>query len=127
MTPMVTGRVKPLKAVGSKSEPRQTFMELAIDGYREADEIDDFVSEWHDAGSGLKLHEFLGMTHEEYTLWVAEPDLISLIVGARVQHRPLLDAVNDNLVEERIAARSSHTRKLQILQKWIEVQRGRRP
>ena len=100
-------------------------MALAVDGYREPDEIDDFVSEWHDAESGLKLHEFLGMTHEEYTLWVAEPDLIPLIVGARVQHRSLLEAVNDNLVKERIAARSSHTRKLRVLQNWIEAQRGR--
>ncbi|NYT41540.1 hypothetical protein HZY97_12280 [Sphingomonas sp. R-74633] len=100
-------------------------MELAIDGYREPDEIDDFVSDWHKGGSGLKLHDFLGLTHEEYTLWVAEPDLIALIVGARVSGRPLLAAVNDNLVQDRIAARSSHTKKLKVLQNWIAAQRTR--
>jgi hypothetical protein len=107
------------------SEPQTSFMELATEGYREPDEIDDFVSDWHAAGSGLKLHQFLGMTHEEYTLWVAEPDLISLIVGARVQGRPLVSAVNDNLEQDRIAARSSHTSKLKILEKWIAAQRSR--
>jgi hypothetical protein len=109
------------------SEIRQTYMQLALQGYREPDEIDDFVSEWHRAGTGLSLHEYLGLTHDEYTLWVADPDLIDTIVGARISGRPLFDAVNDNLREDRLAARADQTRKLKILRGWIDAQRQAHP
>ncbi len=33
--------------------------------------IDDFIDSWHEgAGPLLKLHNFLGMTWEEYSIWV---------------------------------------------------------
>jgi hypothetical protein len=46
---------------------------------REAErEIDDLVSEWHDAEPGsaaasVDLHEYLGMTREEYAQWAVRP------------------------------------------------------
>ncbi|QFP97348.1 hypothetical protein SEA_SPILLED_33 [Streptomyces phage Spilled] len=32
--------------------------------------IDDLIEEWHEGDSPLPLHEFLGMTSEEYDLFV---------------------------------------------------------
>lgn len=32
--------------------------------------IDDKIDEWHKSDSNLPLHEFLGMTEEEYAKWV---------------------------------------------------------
>jgi hypothetical protein len=32
--------------------------------------IKDKIEEWHNSDSELKLHEYLGMTWEEYKTWV---------------------------------------------------------
>lgn len=34
------------------------------------DEIDDKIDEWHDGNSPMPLHEFLGMTKDEYSIFV---------------------------------------------------------
>lgn len=36
--------------------------------------MNDMIDAWHDgAGDGLELHEYLGMTWEEYAAWVEAP------------------------------------------------------
>lgn len=103
----------------------RSFIELALNGDVLPDEIDDFIDAWHEGSSKEELHEFLGMTLQEYTLWVSNPELIQLIIAARHRQEPILSAVNDNLkTSERIAARSDQARKIAMLRKWIEQQVG---
>lgn len=40
------------------------------------DEIDRKIAEWHDGDSELPLHEYLGMSWESYSAWVADPSPI---------------------------------------------------
>lgn len=101
------------------------FMTLALNGYVLPDEIDDFVEAWHDGENEGELHDFLGMTLEEFTLWVSDADSISIIISARHRRIPLVTAVNDNLAEvERIAARTDKSWKIAQLRAWIQQQRG---
>lgn len=103
-----------------------SFMTLALDGRALADEIEDYVELWHGSDSSQEVHEFLGMTFEEYSLWVADADSIDIILTARHRGRPLREAVNDNLrYQERIAARSDEAGKLAILARWIAAQPDR--
>lgn len=38
--------------------------------------IDDYVEKWHlGEGPGLALHEYLGMTHEQYKVWFEKNEL----------------------------------------------------
>jgi hypothetical protein len=105
---------------------RVPFIDLAVRGDVMPDEIDDFVDAWHESNSEEKLHEFLGLTWEEYSLFASHPEYVNLIIAARIRHQPILDAVNDNLRhEERIAARSDDAGKLAILRKWIAAQSDR--
>lgn len=91
-----------------------------------ADEIEDFVGYWHDSESDEELHDFLGLTWEEYSLWVSDPEYVNLIITARINGQPILEAVNDNLRhEERLAARSDDAGKLAALRRWIEAQSDR--
>lgn len=48
------------------------------------DDIEDWVSDWHvcDRIPTMPLHEFLGMTRDEYDRWVRDPDEIHAIVEA---------------------------------------------
>lgn len=33
------------------------------------EQLDDLVDKWHDSESKVSLHEYLGMTREEYAVW----------------------------------------------------------
>ena len=102
------------------------YMDLALDGYVMPDEIDDFVETWHESDSELDVHDFLGLTFQEYSLWVAHPDNINIVIAARLERKPVLEAVNDNLrYENRLAARADDVGKLALLQKWIDAQSDR--
>ena len=62
-----------------------SFIEKCINGDASLDEIDDYIDEWHDSDStnDLELHEFLGMSWEEYSLWAIKPSLLEEIVNER--------------------------------------------
>ena len=47
----------------------QTFMDNLANGWAAEDQIDDAVEEWHESDSDLELHEYLGMSWDEYKDW----------------------------------------------------------
>ena len=61
------------------------FIALCLSGEALAEEIDDYVKLWHEAGSGLPLYTFLGMTREEDGSWVEEPSILNEILEARTR------------------------------------------
>lgn len=61
------------------------FIELCRQGKVSPDELDDYVDAWHDSDSALPLHEYLGMTQEEYARVLTSSDVcrsIEAIVNA---------------------------------------------
>jgi hypothetical protein len=98
------------------------FLQQSLAGRVMLDEIDDFIDEWHENPRGFELHDFLGMTLEEYRLWVAEPDTLAFIVKARHDCSSLLDVVNDNFSQYRLAARADDTAKIKQLETWLKAQ-----
>ncbi|MBI6739975.1 hypothetical protein [Pseudomonas syringae] len=60
------------------------FLELYLKGDVLEEDIHRFVEGWHEGreGAGMELHEYLGMSWEEYGVWVATPAL-SLALVAR--------------------------------------------
>ncbi len=77
----------------------QTFFSLYSDGLIRADQIDDFVEAWHNSGNEEKrsLSEYLGMTDDEYAIWVMSHGALPAILAARRDRRKLADAVADYL------------------------------
>ena len=68
----------------SRKEPKaRTFIERYLAREARPEEIDDYVDVWHKTPQGLELHEFLGMSKEEYGLWLRNPDALSEIARAR--------------------------------------------
>lgn len=60
------------------------YMDQVLAGTAQLDNIDDFVSAWHDSKTDTQpLSDFLGMTREEYQNWVADPDTLPHIVEIR--------------------------------------------
>lgn len=49
---------------------KNTFVQDYIDGIAAMHEVDDYVEAWHDGDDERPLHEFLGLTEEEYAIFV---------------------------------------------------------
>ena len=82
--------------------------------------------EVYDSDSRLEINEFLGMTVEEYSLWVSDSNALSLIISARHQQLSLQQAVNDNIrYADKLAARAGEARRIARLRRWIEAQPDR--
>jgi len=65
------------------SDTRITFIDLVLRDQAALDAIDDFVDLWHDDPRGRELHSFLGLTADEYALWVRRPDMLAQIIERR--------------------------------------------
>ena len=64
----------------------KTFLSEVLAGRETEAAVDDWVEAWHTGdGEGLELHEYLGMTWDEYGDWARFPSSLSTIVHTRQQ------------------------------------------
>lgn len=98
------------------------FVEAALNGEVLADEIDDFIEHWHRSGGDEPLHGFLGLTEQEYSLWLNDPGYLSLILSARHRGQALVEAVNDNYLGSRLSVRDGQPHKVAELRSWLTKQ-----
>lgn len=61
----------------------RTFMERYLAGEVEAEDIDDFVEEWHNGKHAASLAEFLGLSDDEYWRWVKDANALPDIRAER--------------------------------------------
>ena len=96
-----------------------SFVQMCLRGDRLPEEIDDYVDAWNDMPPGAPLHEFLGMTRDEYNLWVVDPDVLPFILDA---HRTGENAAD--LIEQfsalPMAARAESSEKARELARWLK-------
>jgi hypothetical protein len=97
----------------------ETFIDLVLHGDVVMDEIDDFVEAWHRSDSDETLHEFLGMTSEEYDLWVEKPESLPLILAAREDRLPVAEAIERYAEFEPVAARTAHPEAAKVVLAWL--------
>jgi hypothetical protein len=104
---------------------RASFFDLYSQGHALADEIDDFIDQWHEgadsATRSMPLHEYLGLTREEYEIWVLNPDVLPHVLIARREARPLPELVNQYLDELPVAARASDDATITALRRWLAM------
>ena len=81
---------KPAVKGRSMSHDARKFVALCLTGLVRADEIDDFVDQWHASDSEESLPQFLGLTDEEYALWVEKPRTLQEILQSRANDLSLL-------------------------------------
>ncbi len=95
------------------------FIQKCIEGNALIDDIDDFVGSWHESDSSQPLHRFLGMTSSEYSLWIADPDVLPHIVNAHLQERDISDILEE-VSAFPLAARSDGPDKALELMNWLK-------
>ena len=97
------------------------FIQMCLSGYSMLDEVDDYVESWHDGNSKLPLHIFLGMSKSEYSLWVADPDVLPFIIEAHRNGRDVAELLEEfNAMP--MAARASSPAKATQLARWLKQQ-----
>jgi hypothetical protein len=97
------------------------FVSKCLAGLALAEEIDDYVDSWHADGHGLQLHEFLGLSWEEYALWVEKPDALGAILFSRHSQMSLKDALEFASSSTRAAARASSPEEAQAILNWLKA------
>ena len=71
------------------------FVDLCVMGQYHIEDIDDFIDEWHEGEGDEDLHEFLGMSWEEYDLWVSNPYVLPYIIKARKENKRIQDVLQE--------------------------------
>lgn len=95
------------------------FAASVLSGKALESDINDYIDEWHDGDSTLELHEYLGLTNDEFSLYVEQPRSLSFIFNSRVYNRDISNLLKDNEVHK-IAARSLRDDESEGLVTWLQ-------
>jgi hypothetical protein len=89
-----------------------------------AGEIDDWIDTWHDGldpqAKDNPLHTYLGLSLEEYALWVYDSDALPTILSARTTGRPLAELVGERLGQLQAGDCPSDLTTVRGLQIWLD-------
>jgi len=101
---------------------RLSFLDLYWRGKVSADRIDDFIDDWHESDDSEQrpLAEFLGMTEDEYSVWLASHQALPLLVAARQDGLTVVEAVRRHLADLQRAALPAAETAVSILSHWLE-------
>lgn len=96
------------------------FIQKCLAGDVLSDEIDDYVEQWHKGveGQGMELHQYLGMTWSEYTLWSTKPSVLPLILKAHKNNTTLDRA--QNYEQLAIIAQAGNAQEAHKMEAWLK-------
>ena len=102
-----------------------TFIDAVLAGEAFWTDIDEWVRRWH-AGEGTgELPEFLGMSGDEYAVWVEKPTALRAILAAHEYGKPFQRVIADSH-EYALAARGLTADDLNAVREWLQ-ETGRLP
>jgi hypothetical protein len=101
------------------SENDRTFLSKCLDGEACVSEIDDYIDAWHDGEGTRSLPEFLGLTDEEYAIWVEQPEALRYILFAHKYRVPLAEALQNRHAEFIAAARTADHHDADVVLEWL--------
>lgn len=96
------------------------FIQQCLAGHVLSDEIDNFVEQWHEGieGQDMELHDYLGMTWSEYTLWSTQPSVLPFILKAHKNNTSL--DLAQNYEELAMVARASNAQEAHKMEAWLK-------
>jgi hypothetical protein len=107
----------------SEVQPKSvTFFDLYSQGQVTADQIDDFVEAWHESDDSehRSLSQYLGMTDDEYAVWLASHRALPLLAAARRDGLPVTEVVTRHLVDLRSMAPTTGATAIHVLTNWLK-------
>ena len=98
----------------------RTFVERALAGEISGLDIDDEIERWHESAGGESLAAWLGMSDEEYQLFVEQPDALGLILNARRQGRGIRELLGDSDDGVALAASGIPAAEVRRNRAWLQ-------
>src|SRR4051812_38971135 len=99
---------------------KRTFIDLVLVDEASTQAIDDYVDAWHANPDDKELHEYLGMTSNEYSLWLRVPDALLYILKARRNREPLTKTVSEAYEKMRLGSPGNDMLTAGRLHKWLK-------
>lgn len=96
-----------------------SFVELCLEGYAELSEIHDYVEKWHNGADDSPLHSFLGMSFEEYSMWVEKPQSLRFILFSKKYGIPIKED-SEQIFDMPLAARASDSKEINEVMRWLK-------
>jgi hypothetical protein len=98
-----------------------SFVEQCLQGEATLDDIEDFVEAWHQSDDERELHEYLGLTWEEYALSVERPQALRFVLFSKRFGVPLDRALAEYPVErEPVVARARSEAEAREVLEWLK-------
>jgi hypothetical protein len=98
-----------------------TFVERCLQGRANLDEIDDYIDEWRNSTDDRELHDYLGMSWDEYRLWVERPAALRHILFSRRHNVPLESVLEKYALDrEPVAARARDAEEARDVLDWLK-------
>jgi hypothetical protein len=100
-----------------------SFIDRVLAGRARLGDIDDYIDEWHNAdddslAATVELHEYLGLTWDEYRLWVERPESLRFTIAARRANQPVEKVLEQTRMAGAAARSTEHTEAANVLQ-WL--------
>lgn len=64
-------------------EHKLTFIEACLAGRTDPSQIDDWIETWHTQQTEAELHEYLGLSIDEYGQWLKTPACLTELIEAK--------------------------------------------
>lgn len=105
-----------------------SFFNLYSRGEVAPDDIEDFVGRWHEDvepwARNMPLHEYLGLTHEEYEVLLCDPFALPCILRARQTGGNLVDIMGQRYRQLCTADQQADRAIIFSLGNWLKAQPG---
>jgi hypothetical protein len=106
---------------------RETFVDDVLAGHASLDDMDDYVDAWHGLSddapeASLELHEYLGLTWDEYRRWGTHPESLRFVLAAKRANLPEEDILAATEIVG-AAARSNDSSDADRVLNWL-AERG---
>jgi hypothetical protein len=101
---------------------RRTIVERFLSGDEyDLGKIDDEIDAWHGADTDLELPEWLGLTADEYALYVEHPQAMRIILAARRRSLPVKQLLRSGTATADLAARGASPTEIRKLEEWLKA------
>ena len=97
---------------------RTSFLEQCLNGDVDINDIDDFIDSWHESDSTDPLYKYLGLSRNEYALYVEQPFTLPFVIMAHKHNISLDDALSfqDGMA---LAARAKDADEAHKVTDWL--------
>ncbi|WMX57434.1 hypothetical protein [Peribacillus sp. R9-11] len=96
-----------------------TFMDACVQGEALLEDIDEYIEEWHESETEEEIYDFLGMTLEEYGIWVENDFMLKTIFYSREIGKPIIEVIKESDVQKLVARAETPEEAAQV-KVWLK-------